>query len=116
MKTLNKATLAFVAALPLLALSLPSQAATSFDIETALTDVCKAAMHNKSLDFTRLTKSYHLTKKTIAMKVMCNGEDIISFAERHGSNKIADKLENSIGNVSITDTAAVTKINVRFQD
>jgi len=85
-------------------------------IESALIDVCKSAQKGNLRHFNQKTKSYHLTNQNVAMKVMCNGDDIIDFASKHGSDRIAAKLERSIGGVSITDMAAVSKINVGFTE
>jgi len=108
--------IALATAVPVLAFSLPSQAAMSPYMKTALVDVCKAAMSNKMHSFNETTKSYHLKDKTIALKVMCNGTDIISFAENHGADKTAAKLQRSIGSVSIIDTAGIEKLNVNFTE
>ena len=108
--------IALATAVPVLAFSLPSQAAMSPYIRTALVDVCKAAMSNKVHKLSNTTKSYHLKDKTVALKVMCNGDDIISFAEKHGATKTAAKLQRSIGNVNIIDTAATTKLSVTFTE
>ena len=116
MTKLKTTLIALAVTAPALAFALPSQAAMSPYMKTALVDVCKAAMSNKTLKLTNTTKSYHLKDKTIALKVMCNGTDIISFAERHGADKTAAKLQRSIGNVSIIDTAAVEKLNVNFTE
>jgi len=92
-----------------------SSSAMDRHIEEALIDVCKSAKSNSVLKYTKTAKSYHLKDKTIATKVMCNGEDIADFARTHGSYKVANKLERSLkGKVSITDIAAVSKINVNF--
>ncbi len=116
MRKLKTTLIAFATAVPVLAFSLPSQAAMSSYMETALVDVCKAAMSNKVHRLNSTSKSYHLKDKTIALKVMCNGEDIISFAESHGADKTAAKLQRSIGNVSIIDTAAISKLSVTFTE
>lgn len=116
MKSLKVITLAFAVALPLLAISLPSQAAMTPYIETALIDVCKAAKTNQVHRFNKTMKSYNLKDKTVALKVMCNGSDIISYAERNGATETAAKLQESIGNVQITDMAALSKINVTFKE
>jgi len=108
--------IALATTVPVLAFSLPSQAAMTPYMKTALVDVCKAAMSNKVHKLNRTTKSYHLKDKTIALKVMCNGDDIISFAENHGADKTAAKLQRSIGNVSIIDTAATGKLSVTFTE
>ncbi|MFT5755463.1 MAG: hypothetical protein ACI9LM_000172 [Alteromonadaceae bacterium] len=85
-------------------------------IESALIDVCKSAQKGNLLQFKNKIKSYRLSDENVAMKVMCNGDDIIEFASKHGSDRIAAKLENSIGGVTITDMAAVSKINVGFAE
>lgn len=108
--------IALATAVPVLAFSLPSQAAMSPYMKTALVDVCKAAKSNKVYKLYNTTKSYHLKDKTIALKVMCNGDDIISFAEKNGAYKTAAKLQKSIGNVSIIDTAATEKLSVTFTE
>ena len=84
-------------------------------IEGALIDVCKSTLENSIGKYRRVSQSYNLKTKTVAMKVMCNGEDIIDFAQRYGSNKTAAYLEKSMsGQVSIIDVAKVEKLNVNF--
>jgi len=108
--------IALATAVPALAFALPSQASMSPYMKTALTDVCKAAISNKVHKLNRTTKSYHLKDKTIALKVVCNGQDIISFAESRGADKTAAILQKSIGNVSIIDTASTAKYSVTFTE
>jgi len=38
---------------------------------------------------------------------MCNGDDIITFAEKNGATKTAAKLQKSTGEVNITDLAVI---------
>ncbi|MBL4942094.1 MAG: DUF3718 domain-containing protein [Colwellia sp.] len=116
MTKLKITLIALATAVPVLAFSLPSQASMSPYMRTALVDVCKAAMSNSLYKFNSTSKSYNLKDKTIALKVMCNGSDIISFAESHGAERTASKLQRSIGNVSIIDTVAITKLNVTFTE
>ena len=116
MKTLKATSLVLAVSLPLLALSLPSQASMSPHMKTALVDVCKAAKSNHLYRLNSTLKSYRLKEKTIALKVLCNGTDIISFAEQYGATKTASKLQNSIGDVNIIDVAKVSKINVVFAE
>lgn len=116
MKLLTTTALSFATVLPLLAITAPAQAAMSSHIENALVDVCKAAKNNRVHHLNATLKSYNLKAKTVAIKVMCNGEDIVSYAEQYGANKTANKLEQSIGNVSITDIAAVSKIYINFEE
>ncbi|QBG35737.1 DUF3718 domain-containing protein [Litorilituus sediminis] len=114
MKTVKAAVLGITTTLSLLAISLPSQAAMSEHMEHALISVCKAAKSNKVHHFNKTTKAFRLKKKAVALKVVCNGEDIISFAESHSADKTAAHLQQSISEVQITDLAANSKLRIRF--
>ena len=114
MTTIKKTLVALAASLPLIAISLPSQAAMDPYLENALINVCKAAKSNSILKLNSTTKGYRLKNKTVALKLVCNGQDVISFAESYGANKTAARLQKSIGNVSITDVAALSKVKVTF--
>lgn len=114
MTTFKKTLLAVAASLPVLAISVPSQASMTPYMEKALVDVCKAAKSNSISKLNNATKGNRIQTKTVALKLMCNGEDVITFAENNGAEKTAAKLQKSIGNVSITDVAALTKVKVTF--
>lgn len=115
MKTLKSLTTAAVTCSVLSFTSFSSMAIDKY-IETALVDVCKSTLTNSVTKFQKVVKSYNLADKTVAMKVMCNGDDIISFAEKHEANKTAARLERSIsGSVNIIDVVAIEKINVNFK-
>lgn len=115
MNTFKLLTIAAITASMLSTVSFSSHAMDKY-VETALIDVCKSTLTNKVAKFRKVNKSYNLREKTIAMKVMCNGDDIITFAEKHNANKTAALLERSIsGNISIIDVAAVEKIKVNFK-
>ncbi|KGJ90945.1 DUF3718 domain-containing protein [Colwellia psychrerythraea] len=116
MTTIKTTLIALATAVPALAFSLTSQATTSSYMDTALVEVCKAAQSNNILKLQSAIKSYHLQNKTVALKVMCNGDDIITFAEKKGATKTAAKLQKSVGGVSITDVALIEKINVTFTE
>lgn len=116
MTTTKTTLIALATTIPALAFCLPSQATTTPFIDSALVKVCKAAQSNKILELKSTIKSYHLQEKTVALKVMCNGDDIIAFSEKNGATKTAAKLQKSIGDVSITDVAATDKINVIFTE
>ncbi len=116
MTTIKTTLIALATAVPALALSLPSQAASTSHINTALVEVCKAAQSNKVLKLKSAIKSHRLQNKTVALKVMCNGDDIITFAEKSGATKTAVTLQNSLGGVSITDVAQAKKINITFSE
>jgi hypothetical protein len=116
MTTLKTTIIALATAVPALAFSLTSQATTTSYMDTALVEVCKAAQSNQVLKLKSALKAYHLKDKTVALKVMCNGDAIIDFAEKNGATKTAAKLQKSIGEVSITDVAIIEKINVTFTE
>lgn len=85
-------------------------------VEDGLISVCKAAAQDKSMRMSKEIKGLRLKTKTVALNVVCNGEDIISFAENYGAEKTAAKLSNSIGSVQVTDIAmnSSTKFDVTF--
>ena len=114
MTTFKKTLTALTASLTVLALSLPSQAAMTPHTEQALIDVCKAVKSDSVKKLKGVTDSYRLETKTVALKVMCNGENVINFAESNGANRTAAKLQESIGKVDITDLAATSKIKAPF--
>ncbi len=114
MRSLKVTLIALATAVPALTMSLPSQAAMDPYMESALIEVCKAAISNSPMKLSRTTKGYHLKTQTVALKLMCNGQDVISFAESYGADKTAAKLQKSLGNVSITDVAALSKLKVSF--
>jgi len=115
MTTFKTTLIALATTVPALAFSLPSQAATTY-MDTALVEVCKAAQSNKVYKLKSAIKSHRLQDKAVALKVLCNGDDIITFAERNGATKTAAKLQKSIGDVSIIDLALVKKINTTFTE
>ena len=96
-----------------LGLALPSQAEAPYipsHLEDGLVSICKSAALDNRLKMTKKMKEFHLKTKTVALNVMCNGQDIISFAERYGAEKTTAKLSNSIGSVSVTDIAAMNAV------
>ncbi|MDT0603459.1 DUF3718 domain-containing protein [Thalassotalea castellviae] len=114
---MNKIKSTITAAITLTLLAGTSFTSSAMDkyIEDSLIEVCKASTTNSMLKFNKTMKSYRLNNKAVANKVMCNGDDITDFARNHGSYKVAAKLEKSLnGNVSITDVAALSKIDVKF--
>jgi len=117
MKTMNKAKLA-VALMTGLGFSVAATSSFAMEpqVERALIKVCKASASNKPIRLKNAMDDYNLSSRDVALKVMCNGDDIISFAETHGANKTASRLQNSVGGVNIIDVAAISKINVTFEE
>lgn len=116
MTTIKTTLIALATAVPALAFSISSQATTTEYMDSALVEVCKATQSNKVYKLKSVLKSHRLQGKAVALKVMCNGDDIVTFAEKSGATKTAYKLQESIGDVSITDVAAISKINVTFTE
>ena len=121
MTTIKATLIALSITAPALAFSLPSQSAMLPHIETALVNICKAAQSNKVYRLKSTIKSYGLKEKTVALKVMCNGDDIITFSKKSGAIKTAATLLKSldylsIGELTITDIAAAKKEAQLLQD
>ncbi len=74
-------------------------------MENALIDVCKAAKSNNVIRFKNTVTENRLKTKTVALKVVCNGENISDFAATHGAYKTSDRLNRSLGKVRIEDVA-----------
>ena len=111
MKTLTITLIALLTTT--LTISSAAQAAPmSNHMENALIQVCKSALSNNIHKLQRTTKEFNLKHKTVALKVVCNGDDIITFAEKNGADKTAAKLERSIGHVNIQELAATKKLSV----
>lgn len=92
-----------------------SSSAMDKQVESALIKVCKSTLSNSAIKYRKTAKSYNLRDRTVALKVMCNGDNIIDFAQKHGAYKTAARLERSIrGRVNIIDVAKVEKVNVNF--
>ena len=85
-------------------------------VEQGLIQICKSAANDKMLKMNKSIKDLKLKHKTVALKVVCNGRDIISFAEHYGAQKTASRLSNSIGSVEVTDIASTDtmKYDVKF--
>ncbi len=80
-------------------------------VEQGLIQVCKAAAYDKTYKMNKEIKGLRIKTKVIALNVMCNGQDIISFAERYGAVKTTARLSKSIGSVQVTDLAAINSYN-----
>jgi len=113
MRKLQKSALLLTSGLALLAASSSANAMDRY-VENALIDTCRTALTDKPYKLRKTIDSYHMKMRSVALKVMCNGDDIISFAERYGADRTAARLQRSIGKVRITDVAKVQKVNVNF--
>jgi hypothetical protein len=85
-------------------------------VEQDLVSICKVAAQDKVRKMNQLIKGIRLNHKLVALKVVCNGKDIISFAEHFGAKNTTAKLSRNIGNVKVTDLAFIDhgKYHVTF--
>lgn len=93
-----------------LLISLNANASMDPHIEEALIDVCKSAQQNKVHNMRKTIKSYRLKEEVVASNVMCNGENIIGFAENNGAYKTAAHLNKQLGESQITDLASIYSV------
>ncbi|NQZ82593.1 MAG: DUF3718 domain-containing protein [Colwellia sp.] len=114
MNTFKKTTLALAATLPLFFASMSSQASMDPGLEKELISICKAAASNNVMKLKDKLASAQLSEYNVTLNLSCNNTDLISFAEQHNANKVANKLRNRIGQVSITDVASLSTMNVSF--
>lgn len=80
-------------------------------VEEGLIKICKTAAQDKLSRMNDTIKEFNLRHKTVALNVVCNGKDIISFAEHYGANKTTARLSSSVGTVEVTDIAAISQLN-----
>ena len=113
MNKLQKSAVFLTTGLALLGASSSANAMDKY-VETALIDTCRSALTDRPYKLRKTVDSYHMKMRSVALKVMCNGDDIISFAERYGADRTAARLQRSIGKVKITDVAKAEKVNVSF--
>ncbi|TRX53995.1 DUF3718 domain-containing protein [Thalassomonas sp. M1454] len=109
MKTLTKIAAVSLTSASLL-VAFNSSATMDNYMESALIDVCKKAQQDNVLQLRKTIKGYRLNEKTVAMGLMCNGENVISFAENNGAFKTANHLDKKLGGADIVDIAQVYSV------
>tara|TARA_R110000737_G_scaffold281582_1_gene288191 strand:- start:1476 stop:1820 length:345 start_codon:yes stop_codon:yes gene_type:complete len=114
MNKLNAIKTTSVALLALLFTNSSSAVPMQPNLERVLINICVAAASNKPIKLKNALSDYNLTEYKVALNLMCNNVDVISFAEQHNATKTAARLQNSIGQVDIVDYAALTKVSVNF--
>lgn len=109
MKKLSLATvIGMVTTVGVLA-SASSNAAMDPYVEKALQQVCYSSTSDRLYSFKKTVKSYRLDVKDVAMKVVCNGEDIATFAAENGAMKTANYIRShQDGEVQIQELVHVT--------
>ncbi len=80
-----------------LAVSGQSFAADKDYIEQALVDVCKAIQSGNRLNLNKTLKEYRLNYRVIQEKLVCNGQDPITFARNSGAMDSATLIAKRSG-------------------
>ncbi len=107
---MKKLTTAIIAMASTFGIFASAQAQDAMDpyIEKALQKVCYSSMSDSLLNLRKTVKSYRLDIKDVANKVVCNGDDISTFAAEQGASTTANYLRNfQEGHVSINDLVYV---------
>ncbi|SDI56796.1 Protein of unknown function [Ferrimonas sediminum] len=88
-------------------LAIPAQAAMTSAMEQSLIATCKASLTDSKLRFNKTMKVYRVNPYRVLDKLVCNGEDIATFAENHGASNNADYIRDRFlpGRVTIQDIA-----------
>ncbi|GGA87943.1 hypothetical protein GCM10011369_32550 [Neiella marina] len=108
MKKLTITTLVGLVTSFTLLLSAPTKAAMDPVVEKALQDVCYSSLSNKTMSFKQIVKSYRLSLKDVAENVVCNGEDIGTFAAENGAHNTANFIRSlQQGHVEIQELASL---------
>lgn len=95
------------AVLTLSALSIgSSQAAMDPVVEKALQQICYSSATDRLHSFKRVVKEYRLNMNKVANNVVCNGEDIGTFAAENGAAHNANFIrEHQQGRVEVRELA-----------
>lgn len=111
MKTTNILAIASLSGILLLTSHQTTAVQMDEHIENALISVCKAARSNDVFDLKNAIKEYRLKEKTVAMKVVCNGSNIILFSEESNAFKTATHLSNKLGGSEIVDITVAYSVS-----
>jgi len=80
-------------------------------VEKGLIKVCKTAAKDQLHQMHLTMKKQNWSFRDMSLNVMCNGTDLISFAESYGAERTTSKLIKSLGTISVTDIAATRELN-----
>ena len=75
-------------------------------VERNLVKVCKYSAQDKLYKMKSVMREFNWSDKLIALNVVCNGQDIISFSDSYGAVRTTARLSNSLGSVQVTDIAS----------
>ncbi|WP_371376358.1 DUF3718 domain-containing protein [Thalassotalea aquiviva] len=111
MKTLNIVTRLSVVSALVFSLSIQAQGSLNPQIESALIEVCKSVQKDNVWHLRKTIKSHRLNEGKVANAVVCNGENIIQFAESAEAYKTAQHLNKRLGGSEIVDLAQVVRVD-----
>ncbi|MBW8192391.1 DUF3718 domain-containing protein [Neiella marina] len=75
-------------------------------VEKALQNICYSSATDRLHNFKRTVKQYNLSMDKVANNVVCNGEDIGSFAAEHGAAHNANYIrDHQQGHVEVRELA-----------
>ncbi|GIU33565.1 DUF3718 domain-containing protein [Shewanella schlegeliana] len=107
--------------LPLTAIVLTSitfnaSAAMEPNLEKKLIAVCKTALSDNLLLYSRTMQENKINKHRVFPRLVCNGQSFHDFAISNGATKVANKIApyNSSGSTSITDLAMTDSKDVGY--
>ncbi len=94
-----------------------SQAAFSGWMEQSLVAVCRASLTNSPVSFNQTMKVYHINGYRVLPNLMCNGEDLHTFALSRGNDRTAARIERYLpGTVTIQDLSMNQPVQVWFEE
>ncbi|MBW8191014.1 DUF3718 domain-containing protein [Neiella marina] len=110
---MNKVCLTVAAAAIGLSSAATSTAAMDSYVENALIDICRTSQLDRVHKFKRTVASYRLKMNTVANNVVCNGDDIGTFAAEAGAVNTANFIRNrQTGHVEVRDLANKLAVTV----
>ncbi|GGA84668.1 hypothetical protein GCM10011369_28370 [Neiella marina] len=110
---MNKVCLTVAAATMGMASVATSTAAMDPYVENALVDICLSSQSNRVHTFKTTVASYRIDMQLVANNVVCNGEDIGSFAAEAGADRTANYIRSKQeGYVEVHDIAQKLAVTV----
>ncbi|USD36779.1 MULTISPECIES: DUF3718 domain-containing protein [Ferrimonas] len=112
--TLTAVTLAASLAIPAQA----AQANMTAAMEQSLIATCKASLTDSKYRFNKTMKVFRVNPYRVLDKLVCNGQDIATFAENHGAPNNAEYIRDRYlpGQVTIQDIAMTSnRLEVWFE-
>lgn len=106
---INIRTAGIAAAAFAMGISVQAQAMDK-NTEMVLVGFCKASMENDLIQLRKDIRFYRLDFATVASKVVCNDQPIVSFARTYGADRTAGALINKLHGRPVTEIKDLTKV------